>query len=249
MINIKQLQVSQRLHELNLSLSTGQIVHIIGPNGSGKSTLLSALAGVLPYQGQIELDGVGLDQLSLAQLAQQRAYLQQQARPAFNLTVYHYLSLSIPAQVQAKQVEHTLTEIAALLDIQDKLTSSIHHLSSGEFQRVRIAATALQVWPSLNPQGRYLLLDEPAAPLDVGHQSYLHRFIEHLAKQGLTVIMANHDLNHSLRHADQVVLLDKGRLVADGEPEQILTASLLSDVYHTEVKRLKVEGQALLLIS
>ncbi|MGF1755966.1 vitamin B12 ABC transporter ATP-binding protein BtuD, partial [Vibrio makurazakiensis] len=215
MIRIKSVHVGERLLPLSFNLAPGTITHVIGPNGSGKSTLLSSLSGVgAEYKGQIMLGEADLSQMSLPDLALYRAYLSQSARPAFNLEVFQYLSLSIPSSAKNNEplIQQALNEIADMLDISDKLHRSIQALSGGEWQRVRLAAMCLQIWPSLNPYAKLLILDEPAAPLDIAQEALLYKLIDRVAELGITVIMANHDLNKTLRHADQVLLLDKGIL-------------------------------------
>ena len=157
--------------------------------------------------------------------------------------------MSLPAfiDVNNTQLEKVIQELAKLLEVDDKLHRSIHHLSGGEWQRVRLCAICLQVWPSLNPHARLLILDEPAAPLDIGQESLLYKLIRRVADMGISVIMSNHDLNRTLKHADKALLLDKGVLQNFAEVRQVLTASELSRVFKTEVKHVVLEGEPILL--
>lgn len=249
MIKIKSLCVGSRLLPMSFQCERGEVVHVVGPNGSGKSTLLSAIAGVLDYQGQALVDGVDVKNVTLKELALKRAYLSQSERPAFNIEVFQYLALSVPEHTCATQetIGEVIAHLTQLVDIRDKLHRSINQLSGGEWQRVRLAAICLQVWPSLNPNAKALFLDEPAAPLDIGQEALLYQLIREVAQQGICVVMANHDLNRTLRLADKAILLDKGVLQSVGTAKEVLNPQRLSDVFKTRVKMLDLEGQPYLI--
>ncbi|MGL5430966.1 MAG: vitamin B12 ABC transporter ATP-binding protein BtuD [Vibrio sp.] len=249
MIRVESLQVDARLLPLSLHINAGEIWHVVGPNGSGKSTLLAALAGMIPFAGSIQIDGLSVGNASLAELARYRAYLAQNDKPSFQLQVFQYLALSIPAgmTIDSPEVAGEIEQISRLLDIDDKLHRSIHQLSGGEWQRVRLAGSCLQVAPRLNPAARLLIWDEPAAALDIAQESLLYRLIAHMAEQGLTVVMANHDLNRTLRHADQVLLLGNGVLHRAGQANEVLQPAILQAVFGTTIRRAELAGEAYLL--
>ncbi|UPQ86857.1 vitamin B12 ABC transporter ATP-binding protein BtuD [Vibrio sinaloensis] len=249
MIRVNSISVGSRLLPLSFEMAAGEIIHVIGPNGSGKSTLLSALSGLIPFAGEASIGTLDVASSSVESLAQYRAFLSQNDRPAFNLDVVHYLSLSLPSwlRVQRVEIEKVVAELAELLDIADKLHRSIHHLSGGEWQRVRLCAICLQVWPTLNPQAQLLVLDEPAAPLDIGQESLLYQLIDRVASMGIAVLMSNHDLNRTLKHADKVLLLDKGVLQHYGSTEHVLNPEYLSAVFNTQVSKVRVNQSSVLL--
>ncbi len=249
MIRINSLNVQDRLLPLSFQFQPGEILHVVGPNGSGKSTLLSAIAGVIDSAGSISLGDIDVRKCSLDELALRRAYLSQNEKPAFNLDVFQYLALSLPvcASDRGEHVNQTVRLLTELLKIDDKLHRSIHQLSGGEWQRVRLAGSCLQVWPTINPYSKLLILDEPGAPLDIAQEGLLYRLMDKVAEQGLAVIMANHDLNRSLRHADKVLLLEQGIAQCFGEPEVVLTATNLEKVFDTSVKHVSVEGKPYLV--
>lgn len=250
MIQIKSLSVGSRLLPLSFNLKPGQVTHVIGPNGSGKSTLLEAISGIGEgYAGEVMWADRTLSSFSLQDLSLQRAYLSQSARPAFNLEVFQFLALSLPSSVNLNSaiVSEVLTEVSEMLEISDKLHRSIQTLSGGEWQRVRLAGMCLQIWPSLNPYSKLLILDEPAAPLDIGQEALLYKLIDHVAKQGISVLMANHDLNRTLRHADQVLLLDKGVLQIVGSAEKVMVPERLEQVFNTRIKSITVDDATYLL--
>lgn len=250
MIQIKSLSVGSRLLPLSFNLKPGQVTHVIGPNGSGKSTLLEAISGIGEgYTGEVVWHDKPLSEFSLQDLSLQRAYLSQSARPAFNLEVFQFLALSLPSSTEPHSaiVSKVLTEVSQLLEISDKLHRSIQTLSGGEWQRVRLAGMCLQIWPSLNPYSKLLILDEPAAPLDIGQEALLYKLIGRIAEQGLSVIMANHDLNRTLRHADQVLLLDQGVLQKAGTAEKVMVPEQLEQVFNTRIKSITVDNATYLL--
>lgn len=249
MIRINSLSVGSRLLPLSLTIEKGQVLHVIGPNGSGKSTFLSALAGLLECGGTAFIDELDVRQSSLEALASYRAFLSQSDRPAFNLIVAQYLMLSIPASAQTEtvQVDSTVRELACLLELEDKLLRPIHHLSGGEWQRVRLCAICLQIWPTLNPNAKLLILDEPAAPLDIGQEGLLYKLIRKVADMGITVVMSNHDLNRTMHNADKVLLLENGVIQQCGAPETVLTEEELARVFKTQVTKALVDSKPVLI--
>ncbi len=249
MIHVSSLSVGSRLLPLSFEVSPGEILHVIGPNGSGKSTLLSAVAGLLAFEGEVKIFEQDVKQSSIEALSASRAFLAQSDRPAFNLDVVHYLSLSLPSTALASHpnVTEVIQELSKLLEVDDKLHRSIHHLSGGEWQRVRLCAICLQIWPTLNPHAKLLILDEPAAPLDIGQEALLYKLIQRVAEMGIAVLMSNHDLNRTLKHADKAILLDNGVMQQVGAVEQVLSVNELSRVFRTQVKRVVIEGSPVLL--
>ncbi|KGY12637.1 iron ABC transporter [Vibrio tubiashii] len=249
MIHVSSLSVGSRLLPLSFEVSPGEILHVIGPNGSGKSTLLSAVAGLLAFEGEVKIFEQDVKQSSIEALSASRAFLVQSDRPAFNLDVVHYLSLSLPSTALASHpnVTEVIEELSKLLEVDDKLHRSIHHLSGGEWQRVRLCAICLQIWPTLNPHAKLLILDEPAAPLDIGQEALLYKLIQRVAEMGIAVLMSNHDLNRTLKHADKAILLDNGVMQQVGAVGQVLSVNELSRVFRTQVKRVVIEGSPVLL--
>ncbi len=249
MIRVNSLNVEKRLLPLSFECQSGEILHVVGPNGSGKSTLLAAVAGVIESAGDIVLDETDLTKCSLNELALHRAYLSQNEKPAFNLDVFQYLALSVPKciSIHDPKVGEAINLLTHLLKISDKLHRSIHHLSGGEWQRVRLVGSCLQIWPAINPYAKLLILDEPSAPLDIAQEGLLYKLIDRMAAEGLAIVMANHDLNRSLRHADKVLLLEQGIAQCFGRPEQVLSEDNLREVFDTTVKSVLIEGKPYLV--
>ncbi|OAN18099.1 iron ABC transporter [Photobacterium jeanii] len=248
-LTVKNLAMPPRLLPVSFALQQGEILHLIGPNGSGKSTAISLLSGLFQADGDIDFLDKALTSYDYPSLAQRRCYLSQQERPAFSVAVFHYLTLATSAMPGVNQVElqSAVDQICQALSISDKLSRNIQQLSGGEWQRVRLAAACLQVWPTLNPDASLLLLDEPAAALDIGQEAAMYRLVREIAAQGIAVVMVNHDLNRTLSEADKVILLNNGSCVAKGLPDEVMNAVLLSEVFATRVERRDIDGQACLL--
>lgn len=249
MIRVDNLSLGSRLLPLSFSLDRGEVLHVIGPNGSGKSTLLTSVAGLLDFEGDVLIDDLNVGASSLEVLAMNRAFLSQSDQPAFNLDVSFYLSLSLPQQKLTADAEQALKELTELLEIADKLHRSIHQLSGGEWQRVRLCAICLQIWPSLNPNAQLLILDEPAASLDIGQEVFLYRLIRKVADMGVSVIMSNHDLNRTLKYADNALLLDNGVMQSYGSVKKVCVAEELSRVFKTSVEKVQVNERSVLIFN
>ncbi|MBE1274470.1 vitamin B12 ABC transporter ATP-binding protein BtuD [Enterovibrio baiacu] len=249
MIEAKNVALSTRLMPLNLRVEPGEIVHLLGANGSGKSTLLELLSGLTEGQGHVSIDAKHLDDIDSKHLARQRAYLSQQQRPAFAIGVYQYLRLSLSAlkAIDPTSLEKAVSDVCMMLGIEDKLNRSTDQLSGGEWQRVRLAGVCLQIWPDINPDGRFLLLDEPATALDIAQQSVMYKMVRQIAEKGIAVVMSNHDINRTLTDADRVLLLKNGHVVAQGKPESVMDVETLEQVFGTRLKRIHVDGQMLML--
>lgn len=249
MIDAKNIALGTRLLPLNFRAGRGEIVHLLGANGSGKSTLLELLSGLTEGQGKVMLDGVELAGMDALSLARQRAYLCQQQKPAFAIGVYQYLSLSLSAirNLMPEAAEKAVNEICSALGIADKLGRNTEQLSGGEWQRVRLAGVCLQIWPEINPEGKLLILDEPATALDIAQQSVMYNIVRKIADQGISVVMSNHDINRTLSDADRVVLLKNGHIVAQGSPREVMTVDTLAHTFGAKLRRVEVGTQTLIL--
>ncbi|EOX4945940.1 vitamin B12 ABC transporter ATP-binding protein BtuD [Vibrio alginolyticus] len=253
MMHVKHMSVGSRLLPLSFECKAGEIVHVVGPNGSGKSTLLAAISGTLSHRegmsGEVYVGNKNLLTLPLSEQAHVRGYLCQQSRPAFNVDVFQYLALSLPsgAEIADIKVRDAVNMVVELVQLQDKLHRSIQTLSGGEWQRVRLAGVCLQVWRTINPFSQFLILDEPAAPLDIAQEGLLYQLINAMAAQGIGVLVANHDLNRTLKHADKVLLLNNGVLHSSGSADTVLTEEALGEVFNTQVKKVIVDEQPYLI--
>ncbi len=215
------------LDDVSVTVAPGTILGLLGPNGSGKSSLLRLLAGLRrPDRGRVTLDGQDIAGMRRRDLARRVALVQQHAATEMNVTVQdvvmlgrtpHRTPLSGCSAADLAAVDTALAQTG----MTDRRDQGWQGLSGGERQRVQIARALAQ-----NP--RELFLDEPTNHLDIQHQLELLRLI---ARLGLTSIVALHDLNHAAIFCDRLLVLEGGRVVAEGTPDQVLTADLLADVF------------------
>ncbi|KXK62835.1 histidinol phosphatase [Micromonospora rosaria] len=220
------------LDRVTCTAPAGSLVGLLGPNGSGKTTLLRVVAGLLrPTSGQVTIDGDAVARLRRLAVARRIALLAQHAETDLDLTVLDVVLLGrIPHQRSRWSDSDTerarAVEVLAHVDLTGFEHRKWQTLSGGERQRVQLAR-ALAQEPEL------LLLDEPTNHLDIGHQLQLLHLVR---RAGITTLAALHDLNLAAMFCDTVVVLDAGRVVAAGAPEQVLTPALLADVFGVEAE-------------
>lgn len=230
-----------RLEPISDRLLPGELLAIVGPNGAGKSTLLTLLSGFrAPERGSVCLDGMPLTAWDPQALARRRALVAQQARPSFDWGVRELVALGSDAGTE--RVDACL----AALDLTHLAERRLTGLSGGEAQRCLVARALCQLeshreagqasGPDKGPAG-LLLLDEPTSALDIGQQQRLMRLLLRLASErGLAIACVLHDLNLAGRFAHRVWLLDRGRRIAAGPPEQVLSATRLARVFDAELR-------------
>jgi len=237
------------LRGVNLGVGRGQLVNILGPNGSGKTTLLRTLVGLLaPSAGEVRLAGIRLADYPRAALARRIAYVPQETAPAAGFTVLETVLMGRSPHTGALGFETARDWLAAREALRQTETEpladrSLDELSGGERQRVVIARAVAQ-------ESELILLDEPTAFLDIKHQHTIYGLLRRLVQGGSrTVVCVSHDLNLAAAYADELVLLDHGRVVAAGQPAEVLRSDILSPVYETpiEVRTDEATGRPYLL--
>lgn len=220
------------VNNVSLRVAPGETVGLLGPNGSGKSSLLRILAGLRrPDAGRVMLDGQDIARLSKKQLARRVAFVEQHGSTEANMRVRDVVSLGRTPHHSAfsgwsQHDEETVTAALQRVDMLDKSHQGWLSLSGGERQRVHIARALAQT-PS------EILLDEPTNHLDIHHQIQLMKLISDLP---VTSIVALHDLNHAAMFCDAVIVMQSGRIVASGSPDDVLTESLLWEVFRVKTK-------------
>lgn len=223
------------LQDISLTVPSGQMVMIVGPNGAGKSTLLHVLAGAEAVQaGQVTLDSRPITHWSPAVLAQRRAVLTQQVQLAFALSVRQVVELGLSPWMLSRTQQQTITEqVLALTGLSDLAAYSYPQLSGGQQQRVHIARVLLQMIAdgASSLDGRYLLLDEPLAALDVHHQQVMLRVLTRLKQRGLGIVCVIHDLNLASLYADHMLVLQHGQTMYAGPPQALAQAHVVTTTY------------------
>ncbi len=219
------------LTALGFAVPSGSFFTIIGPNGSGKTTLLKLMVGLLrPQAGGLTVLGRPIAAYSVRQLARAMAYVPQTVPPTFAFTVQQVVLMGRAPHLGLLGLESAADldlarEAMRLADVEHLSRRRLDQLSGGEQQRVLIARAICQ-------QPRILLLDEPTAALDLAHQAAVMDLMERLKHdQGITIVMVSHDLNLAAMYADQILLLDQGRMAGLGPPQTVLDFNLLEKVY------------------
>jgi iron complex transport system ATP-binding protein len=233
--------------EVSAEIAPAEWVTLIGPNGAGKSTLLRAIAGLVPYEGSITLDGSGIAALGRRDLARRLAFVPQAPLLPPEMRVDEYVLLGRTPHIGAFGYEsrgdlEAVGDALARLDLERFAARPLRTLSGGERQRVVLARALAQDAP-------LLLLDEPTAALDIGRQQQVLEIVAELRERGgLTIVSAMHDLTLAAQYADRLLLLSKGELVADGPPHEIVTEELISEHYGARVRVIEDDGFAVAVI-
>jgi iron complex transport system ATP-binding protein len=229
------------LDGVGLPLRGGELVALLGVNGAGKSTLLRVLLGVArPAAGRVLLDGVPLARLSRREIARRIAYVPQHHVPALPCTVEQIVSLGrLPhAGLMRRPRGEDRDAIDAALE-RMRITALAHRdytaLSGGERQRVLLARALAQGAP-------ILLMDEPLTGLDYGHQLRLQALLAELASDGHAILHTTHRPDDACHAATRVVVLDGGRIAADGAPREVLDAAAIGALYDTRVEQIDIDG-------
>jgi len=189
----------------------GSVTGILGPNGAGKSSLVKAIAGILPYEGDISIRGTPLRELDVAARARRIGYVPQQSELRSPVSVRDLVSHGRYAH-HSGRLRATVADRAATLDALERTSSApladrtFTTLSQGERQRVLIAR-------ALATEARVLLLDEPTSALDIGHALRLHMLLRRLADEGYCILAVLHGLQETLDWTDDALVLSEGRLV------------------------------------
>lgn len=220
------------LHGVDFAVHTGEVVALVGPNGAGKSTVLAALAGDQPLTaGTVEVDGVPLDRWPAAELARRRAVLPQQHTIGFPFTARQVVRMGRAAWAGTSRRHDDERIVAAAFetcDVTHLADRPFPALSGGERARVALARVLAQ-------DTETLLLDEPTAALDIGHQEAVMQVVRQRADAGHAVVVVLHDLGLAAAYADRICVLEHGRIVADAPPPDVLTEDLIGRVYQYPV--------------
>lgn len=230
------------LRGVSLDLPSGRMTCMVGPNGAGKSTLLEVLSGLRRTDaGDASLEGRSLVRWKPEALARCRSVLPQASPLSFPLTALEVVLLGrTPWAGQSSRLRDLDCVRAAMCETDTLALVERRYptLSGGERQRVQLARVLAQLDYTRNEtsfEGRYLLLDEPTAALDIAHQHAFLRTAQRLAQRGAAVLAIVHDPNLALLYADHVVMLADGRIAARGDPRSVVTAERMRRVFGIEV--------------
>ena len=224
-----------RLHGVSSEIEKGKITTIIGPNGSGKSTLLGVITNNhQPQNGQVILDGKSINQYKPKELAKILGVVHQRNVAPADMTVEklvyygrlpHKSAFSSDTEQDEKMVDWALKSTGLF----EKRNMTIETLSGGQQQRVWIAMALAQDTP-------LLFLDEPTSNLDIYFQYEILELVKQLREDhGLTIVMVLHDINQAIQYSDIIIAMKNGKIIAEGDPTDIVTPQLIRDVYGVQV--------------
>jgi iron complex transport system ATP-binding protein len=250
MLEALGLTIARRLHNVTVQLQPGRVTAIVGPNGAGKSTLLAALAGLIrPNSGTVTLVSTPIEQLLPQERARRLGYLPQSGEVSWNLSVRTLVGLGrLPHRSGPEADALAVAAALATMQLKPLAARAISTLSGGERARALLARV-------LATQPHWILADEPLAALDLAHQQSLIQRLRSLAGRGLPgsgaegnsrgrgIVLVVHDLALAMNHADHVVVLDRGQVMAQGRPETALSEAVIRDVWGLDARWLGEPGR------
>ena len=219
---------------LSLRAESGGWTALIGPNGAGKTSALRALAGLVPFDGEVRVEQQDVRRLGRRALARLVAFVPQKPETPPELTVAEYVLLGRTPHIsylggEGKRDREAAARALRRLDLEEFAQRPLGSLSGGELQRAVLAR-------ALAKEARVLLLDEPTTSLDLGRQQLVLELVDELRCDGLTVVTTMHDLTLAGQYAEHVVLLDAGSVVAEGPAVEVLSATTVAAHYGANVR-------------
>ncbi len=218
------------LDSVSMIVPRGAFYALLGPNGSGKSTLLRALLGMVSRAGgQVHVSGRLTSDWDRRALAREVGVVTQSESVAFPITVRELVAMGRyphlgPLQSETPTDRDAVSAAMRMCDIEQLGRRFLSTLSGGEIQRARVARALAQ-------EPNVLVLDEPTASLDVRHEMEILELLRSSADRGMTIFLITHHLDLAARFADRMLLLDRGRVAAEGEPREVLREETLRRVY------------------
>ncbi|KSV57987.1 ABC transporter ATP-binding protein [Acetivibrio ethanolgignens] len=238
-IEVKNLNFSYGdrpvLHDISFKVEGGEVLSILGPNGVGKSTLFRCVLGLLSgYTGQVLVDGVDARSFSVRELSKHIAYIPQSSHPIFNYSAFDIVLMGRSSGLSTFQspgkkdteICHWAMDKVGISRLSDRC---FHRLSGGEQQLVLIARALVQNAP-------ILMLDEPTENLDFGNQLLVLEQAQNLAREGYTVIQTTHHPEQSYMFSDRILTIQKGRVLNEGKPGDVLTQETMQALYGVDVE-------------
>lgn len=222
-LEARHLSLAKRLDDVSVTLRPGKVTAICGPNGAGKSSLLTALAGIQPVDcGEALLDGQALAALHPRERAKAIGYLPQDGEVAWDVAVRNLVALGrLPHRDRG---EEAVARALSALDLEPFADRPVSTLSGGEKARALLARV-------FAGEPRWILADEPLAALDLAHQFTLIAHLREQAQAGTGVVLVLHDLALAMNHADHVLVMKQGRLIAEGDPAEALAPEVIADAF------------------
>lgn len=227
------------LDDVSATFEAGKLNLIIGPNGAGKSTLIKVISNqIQPKTGNVFYSEKNIKSSANGELAKIRAVLSQNIELAFPLKVWEVAMMGRYPHFNSKPAtkdEEACKEAMHFFDVWDMAERDYNTLSGGEKQRVHFARVLAQIWLPVENSFRYLILDEPLTFLDIYYQfQFMQKIQELILQKDLVVVGVVHDLNLAARFADYILLINKGKVLAQGSKESVLTKENILAAYNLE---------------
>lgn len=220
------------LEKVSLKAERGNVVSILGPNGSGKTTFIKCINKILnPQNGTIKLDGKSITNMKQEEIAKNIAYVPQMTNDFFTGSVMDLIIMGRKPYIKWNITEEDIDIVMSILEkmnIVELSEKNYSELSGGQKQKVLIAKALAQ-------DTDVYLLDEPTSFLDIKNQIEVMKMARGLASQGKIVIIVVHDLNMAMKYSDKIILLEKGKVISEGIPKEVLTKDNIKKVYDIEV--------------
>lgn len=228
------------INNLSLKINENSFVAIMGTNGCGKTTIIRAIMGLIPYQGQILLQGQDISKYPKKELAKLMAYVPQLFANKGEVSVYDYISFGrFPYSgsfLLTKKDKAIINRVIKSLKLEKLKHKFLNQISGGQRQKVALAAALAQ-------ETEIIILDEPTTYLDLRNQFEILEIMHLLHLQGKTVLVVLHDLNQAIKYVDSVILLHQKKLFMHAGPHQVLSATNINKVYNVDAIMDKINGK------
>lgn len=223
------------LHDISVSIPDGALVNVLGPNGVGKSTLFRCVLGLNPhYSGRILVNGKDMKKLSIKERAREISYIPQSHAPVYDYEVLDVVLMSTGTDLgmlRSPTRRHVERAYAALerIGIERLARRTYTQISGGEQQLVLIARALAQ-------NARTIVMDEPTSALDYGNTVRVLSCVKQLAREGLSIVQSTHQPDQAFLYSDKTLVINDGRVFAYGDPKDVITSALVSEIYGVDVE-------------
>jgi iron complex transport system ATP-binding protein len=228
------------VNNISLQVDAGEFVVVMGANGAGKSTLLKMMSGALQTTtGEVLFKGKSIHQYKTEELAKQRAVLSQHYHISFPLSAREIVMMGRYPYFNNQPLprdEEMVSDCMCRMEVNLFSDRNYQTLSGGEAQKVQMCRVLAQIGETSAINEKLLLLDEPVSHLDIKYQHQLLKEAKHLCKKNVAVLAVLHDVNLALKYADRILFMKDGILVKELNKKEVITASLLKEVFDVEAK-------------